>query len=79
MCIRADNKNTSVMYQENNRKRVRWWFLWVVPGVTGALVLVLIEVCLALFAPTPTALEQNMHFVNDPYTAYKLKPNSIGY
>jgi hypothetical protein len=41
-------------------------------------VLILIELVMAVFFPAPYFSETNMYFMADPYTGYKLKPNSRG-
>ena len=37
-----------------------------------------VEFALAVFHPIPFSIERNMYFVADPYTGFRLKPNSIG-
>ncbi|MHC4341764.1 MAG: SGNH/GDSL hydrolase family protein [Planctomycetota bacterium] len=38
----------------------------------------ILEILLAVFHPVPFASTQNMYFDPDPYTGYRLRPNSIG-
>jgi hypothetical protein len=40
--------------------------------------LILIELGMAAFFPAPYFSETNMYFIADPYTGYRLKPNSRG-
>lgn len=40
--------------------------------------LLAIEFALSVFYPIPFSIERNMYFVADPYTGFRLKPNSVG-
>lgn len=54
-------------------------FAVLVPILAGFGALVLVEALLAAFHPIPFSIERNMYFEADPYTGYRLKPNSRGY
>jgi hypothetical protein len=49
------------------------------PIVSVVFTLILIEVFLTLFFPIAPPWEVNMIFEPDPFTGYRIKPNSIGY
>jgi lysophospholipase L1-like esterase len=51
----------------------------VVPLLSALAALGLIELFLIVFHPVPFSIERNMYFEPDPYTGYRLKPNSRGY
>jgi hypothetical protein len=46
---------------------------------SAILTLVIIELGFVIFHPIPFSIEKNMYFEPDPFTGYKLKPNSVGY
>jgi hypothetical protein len=48
------------------------------PLIALAVSLLLVELLLALFYPSPFSMEFNMYFEPDPHTGYRIKPNSIG-
>jgi hypothetical protein len=47
--------------------------------VSVILTVVIIEVGFNIFHPIPFSIENNMYFEADPFTGYRLRPNSIGY
>ena len=57
----------------------RWWFYIIVPIISAVLTVVGIEMGFTIFFPVPFSIESNMYFEPDPFTGYRLKPNSIGY
>lgn len=61
------------------QKGLRRGFPVLVPVASIFLTLVLVEIFLAVFFPIPYSMERNMIFQSDPYTGYRLKPNSIGH
>ncbi len=67
------------MKKHTSTRKVRRHFFWLVPLLSTALTLLLIEIALAVFHPIPFALEDNMYFSPDPFTGYRLKPNGIGH
>ena len=50
----------------------------VLPLLSTLVTLVAIEGGLALLHPIPFSIETNMYFVADPYTGFRLQPNSVG-
>jgi hypothetical protein len=58
--------------------RYRWWFYLVVPFLVTALTLIAVELALRAVWPIPHGIDRNMYFSPDPYTGYRIKPNSIG-
>ncbi|RME42926.1 MAG: SGNH/GDSL hydrolase family protein, partial [Chloroflexi bacterium] len=54
-------------------------FYVLAPLFSILITLLLIEGFLALFHPVPYSIERNMFFEPDPYTGYRLRPNSLGY
>ncbi len=60
-------------------KKPRKVFLILMPIISIVFTLVIIELFLAIFHPVPYSIERNMFFESDPYTGYRLKPNSVGY
>ena len=69
------------MTSSNNAtpKSPRKVFLILTPILSIIFTLVAIELLLAIFHPTPYSIERNMFFEPDPYTGYRLKPDSVGY
>ena len=57
----------------------RRWFYVVTPMVSAILALVIIELGFLIFHPIPFSIEKNAYFEPDPFTGYRLKPNSIAY
>jgi len=57
----------------------RRWFYFVIPMMSAILTLVIAELAFVIFYPIPFSIEKNMYFEPDPYTGYRLKPNSVGY
>jgi len=55
------------------------WFYIAVPLFSVIATLLLIELVLCIFYPLPYSMEINMYYEPDPYTGYRLAPNSIGY
>ena len=51
----------------------------MIPMVSAILTLVIIELGFVIFHPIPFSIEKNMYFEPDPFTGYRLKPNSTGY
>jgi lysophospholipase L1-like esterase len=63
---------------DTTQKEPRKLFLILLPILSIVFTLLLIELFLAILHPIPYAIERNMFFEADPYTGYRLKPNSIG-
>jgi len=61
------------------KKLPRWWFYFVIPVGSTILTIMFIELVFVIFHPIPFSIEKNMYFEADPFTGYKLKPNSMGY
>ena len=57
----------------------RRWFYFVTPMMSAILSLVILELGFVIFHPIPFSIERNMYFEPDPFTGYRLKPNSVGY
>ena len=53
-------------------------FFVLPPALAIVATLLALEALLALFHPVPFSTERNMYFVADPYTGYRLMPNSHG-
>jgi hypothetical protein len=61
------------------QKTQRWWFYFVIPVGSAILTVMIIELGFVIFHPIPFSIEKNMYFEADPFTGYRLKPNSMGY
>jgi len=54
-------------------------FYFLTPFLSIFLTLVAIELFLVFFYPIPFSIGGNIYFASDPYTGYRLKPNSLSY
>jgi len=61
------------------RLKTRWWFYAVVPSVVVLAPLIAAELALRTFWPIPHGVDRNMFFASDPFTGYRIQPNSVGY
>jgi len=64
---------------KNNVKQYPKVFYFLTPLLAVFLTLVTVELFLTIFYPIPFSKEGNIYFTPDPYTGYRLKPNSVSY
>jgi len=64
---------------KNNVKQYPKVFYFLTPFLSIFLTLVAVELFLTIFYPIPFSIEGNIFFIPDPYTGYRLKPNSLSY
>jgi hypothetical protein len=62
---------------KNNAKQYPKVFYFLTPFLAIFLTLVAIELFLTILHPIPFSGEGNIFFIPDPYTGYRLKPNSV--
>lgn len=60
-----------------NKNNIFCFFL--LPLISIVVATVFLELIVAFFFPVPVPLEKNFIYENDPFTGYRVKPNSTGY
>jgi hypothetical protein len=57
----------------------KFYCFFLLPVISTIIAIFFLEFLIAFFYPVPIPLEKNFIYENDPFTGYRMKPNSLGY